>query len=305
MYDVRRLQMFVKVLEHGSVTAAADDLHHTPSAVSQQLKKLESEVGLPVLQRNPQGLEPTEAGLVLAEHARRVLRQLAAAKSDLTELANGRKGSLSIGAFPTGAASFLPLVIDEFKRRYPSVDLMIRSARLETLVQQLEEGSVQLSLLWDYPWNPFVREGISTEEIFRETFVVLVAKDHPLAAQDSVQFEQLANQKWVARGNHHPVVEVIEKSGAQAGFRPDIAMYANDYQETQAMVSVGIGVAIAPRSALVVQHPNVKILSIATDAPQRRVLLGQREERSYSPLEMAFKSVLMELGPDFSRSVQS
>lgn len=305
MYDTRRLHMFVKTLEFGSVTAAADELLFTPSAISQQLKKLEREVGLPLFQRGRRGLEPTEAGLVLAEHARRVMRQLAAAESDIAELASGKKGNLSIGAFPTVAASFLPLAIDKFKRRYPSVELLIRSARLNKLVQELEEGEVQLALLWDYPWNPFIREGVSTTEVFRETFVVLVSKDHPLAEQGHVHLEQLAKENWVTRGDNHPVVEVIEKSGSQAGFRPRIAMYANDYQETQAMVSVGIGVAIAPRSALVVQHPNVKILGIAVDAPVRRVLLGQREERSLSPLEMAFRSVLMELGPEFSKVVGS
>lgn len=303
MYDVRRLENFAKVVELGSVSAAADELSFTPSAVSQQLKKLESEVGLQLLWRTQQGLVPTEAGLVLAEHTRRVLRQLAAAQADIADLSSGRKGRLSIGAFPTVAASFLPLVIDGFKRRYPAVDLAIRSARLDKLVRELEEGSVQMALLWDYPWSPFIREGISTIEVFSEKFVVLVSQDHHLASSDSIVFEQLAEENWVTRGDSHPVVEVIERSGAQAGFRPRIAMYANDYQETQAMVSVGIGIAIAPRSALSVQHPNVKVLTIGDDAPERRVLLGQREERSFSPLEMAFKSVLMELGAEFPSSI--
>lgn len=303
MYDVRRFLAFIKVVELGSVSGAADELSYTPSAISQQLKKLESEVGLPLLWRTQQGLVPTEAGLVLAEHARRVMRQLAAAESDIADLASGRKGSLAVGAFPTVAASFLPLVIDEFKRRYPAVNLIIRSARLEKLVRELEEGSVHMALLWDYPWKSFMREGITTVEVFSESFVVLVSREHRLASQDSVRLEQLAAEDWVTRGDDHPVVEVIERSGSQAGFRPRIAMYANDYQETQAMVSVGIGVAIAPRSAVVVQHPGVKILSIESDVPERRVLLGQREERAFSPLEMAFKSVLMELGPGFPQTI--
>ncbi|AMA01377.1 LysR family transcriptional regulator [Corynebacterium glutamicum] len=300
MYDVRRLQTFVSVVELGSVTAAADELLYTPSAVSQQLKKLEAEVGLQLLWRTQHGLEPTEAGLILAEHTRRILRQLKAAQSDISDLTAGRIGKLSIGAFPTVAASFLPLAIDEFKRRYPSVNLQIRSARLDKLVQLLEEGTVQMSLLWDYPWEPFSEDGISTTEIYSESFAVLVSKDHPLASFTSVSFEQLKHESWVTRGDDHPVVEVIERSGAQAGFRPNIAMYANDYQETQAMVSVGIGIAIAPRSALSVQHPNVQILDIGENAPQRRILLGQREERSLSPLELAFKTVLVELGSQFT-----
>lgn len=303
MYDARKFPAFIKVIELGSVSAAADELSYTPSAISQQLKKLEAEVGLPLLWRTQQGLVPTEAGLLLAEHARRVMRQLSAAQSDIADLSSGRKGRLSIGAFPTVAASFLPLVIDEFKRRYPAVDLVIRSARLDKIVRELEEGVVQMALLWDYPWDPFAREGIATTEIYSESFVVLVSLNHRLASRDSVNLEQLAGENWVTRGDDHPVVEVIERYSSHAGYRPKIAMYANDYQETQAMVSVGIGVAIAPRSALVVQHPGVKILNIESELPERRVLLGQREERAFSPLEMAFKSVLMELGPRFPQAI--
>lgn len=296
MYDVRRLQTFAKVVELGSISHAADELLFTPSAVSQQLKKLESEVGLQLVWRTSNGLAPTEAGLVLAEHTRRILRQLEAARSDISDLVSGRSGSLSIGAFPTIAASFLPLAINEFKGRYPNIDLSIRSARLNSLISSLEEGQVQLALLWDYPWDPLKTEGIQFTEVFTEPFVVLVPETHKLADSKEVDIDLLANDNWVARGNDHPVVEVIERSGAKAGFRPRIAMYANDYQETQAMVSVGIGISIAPKSALSVQHPNVRILEIKGDSPTRRVLLGQREERALSPLEMAFKSVILEQG---------
>lgn len=300
MYDVRRLKTFAKVIELGSVSDAADELSFTPSAVSQQLKKLETEVGLQLVWRTQNGLVPTEAGLVLAEHTRRILRQLAAARADISDLAAGRVGSLSIGAFPTTAASFLPLAINEFNSRYPNIDLSIRSARLNKLISSLEEGEVQLALLWDYPWNPLTTEGIELVEVFTEPFVILVPQSHKLADRASVKISELATEKWVARGDDHPVVEVIERSGSRAGFRPQISMYANDYQETQAMVSVGIGIAIAPRSALSVQHPNVRVLEIEGTPPQRRTLLGQREERALSPLEMAFKSVILEQGALFA-----
>ena len=299
MYDVRRLKTFAQVIELGSVSDAADVLAFTPSAVSQQLKKLEAEVGLQLVWRTQDGLVPTEAGLVLAEHTRRILRQLAAAQADISDLTAGRIGTLSIGAFPTTAASFLPLAINEFHSRYPNIDLSIKSARLNKLISSLEEGQVQLALLWDYPWDPLTTEGIELEEVFTEPFVILVPKDHKFADRTSIEVSELANEKWVARGDDHPVVEVIERSSSKAGFRPQISMYANDYQETQAMVSVGIGIAIAPRSALSVQHPNIRVLEIEGAAPLRRTLLGQREERALSPLEMAFKSVILEQGAIF------
>ena len=292
MLDVKKLALLITVVETGSITAAAAELSYTPSAVSQQLQRLEQEAGQPLLRRRPRGVTPTEAGLVLVGHARKILRQLHAAQSDLDELATGRRGSLVVGAFPTVAASFLPRVIEAFRAEYPDISLSIRSARFDVLVEDLERGRTHISLLWDHPWRPFRSETLRVDEIFREAFVVLVSAQHPLAGAESVRMADLASEAWVVRAERHPVVEVLERFAIQAGFRPRIALYSNDYQETQALVSVGIGVALAPQSAVVIQHPGVRVLSLGAGAPQRRVLVAQREERVYSPAETAFRSIL-------------
>src|SRR6187549_2650732 len=104
MLDVKRLQVLLSVVELGSVTAAADALVYTPSAVSQQLRRLEREVGQPLLRRHARGMSPTDAGLVLAAHARMVLRRLSAAEADLAEIAGLRQGRLALGTFPTVAS---------------------------------------------------------------------------------------------------------------------------------------------------------------------------------------------------------
>lgn len=293
-FDTRRLEIFVHTIGRGSITGAAEELAYTASAVSQQLRRLEQEAGQPLLRRRPRGVVPTEAGMVLAAHARKILRQLDAARSDLDDLTAGKRGTLVIGAFPTVAASFLPLVIERFASRYPAVELSIRSTRLDTLVADLERGNTHISLLWDHPWRPFDAEGINVEELFREPFVLLVSQHHPLADVEEVAMSDLRRESWVVRAAEHPVVEVLDRAATAAGFHPVISMYANDYQEAQAMVSAGIGVALAPRSALTIKHPGVRILSLGEDAPIRRIMVGQREERVYSPAEVAFRSTLLE-----------
>lgn len=292
MFDSKRLEVLVRVVESGSVTAAAEELSYTASAISQQLRRLEREVGQPLIRRKSRGVVPTEAGMVLTGHARKVLRQMAAAESDLADLAGGRRGSLVVGAFPTVAASFLPRVIDTFTSQYPAVSLSIRSARFDALLADLERGVTHISLLWDHPWRPFRADDIRVEPLFHEPFVLLVSRNHRLAEAENARMEDLSRESWVVRAEEHPVVEVLDRAAAAAGFRPSISMYANDYQEAQAMVSVGIGIAIVPRSAVVIQHPGVRVLGLGTQAPSRRVLVGQREERVYSPAEMAFRTVL-------------
>jgi LysR family transcriptional regulator, transcription activator of glutamate synthase operon len=283
------------VVEQGSITAAAELMMYTPSAVSQQLRKLEQEVGQPLLNRRSRGVVPTEAGQVLAGHARKIVRQMKAAQSDLGQIAGLKRGSLTVGTFPTLAGSFLPIVIRTFKKRYPAISLSLRSARFDELVADLESGVTGLCLLWDYPWNRFEDEAIRVTEVFQESTVILVARGHKLAGRDQVSMEDLRNESWIVRAEAHPVVEVLQRSAHDAGFEPTIGFLANDYQEAQAMVSVGMGVAMVPKTAVSLQHPDVRVLSLGPSAPLRRILLAQRQDKVYAPAEVAFHSTLLEV----------
>jgi len=130
LFDMRRLALLLEVVEQGSITAAADLMMYSPSAVSQQLRKLEQEVGQPLLNRRSRGVVPTEAGQVLAGHARQIIRQMRAAQSDLDQIAGLKRGALTVGTFPTLAGSFLPIVIRAFKKRYPAISLSLPGPRV-------------------------------------------------------------------------------------------------------------------------------------------------------------------------------
>ncbi|RKT79463.1 DNA-binding transcriptional LysR family regulator [Terracoccus luteus] len=299
MLDIRRLEVLLNVVEHGSVTAAAEAMTYTPSAVSQQLRRLETEVGMPLLQRHARGMVPTEAGHVLAVHARKVFRQMAAAESDLRDIAGLRRGTLELGTFPTVGSSFLPLAVKRFGQLYPSIQLNIRSAREAELIEMLEEGVVGLSMLWDYEWGRIQADQLSLTTLFTDPTVLVVAADHPLARRRQVAVGDLAGERWIIRSNDHPVVEVLSRSGLAAGFEPRISFRANDYQEAQAMVSVGLGIALAPRTAVVNKHPNVRVVSLGDTAPHRRVLVAHRLDRVRAATEMAFQQVLSEIAASY------
>jgi LysR family transcriptional activator of glutamate synthase operon len=91
------------------------------------------------------------------------------------------------------------------------------------------------------------------------------------------------------------VVEVLQRSAHDPGFEPAIGFLANDYQEAQAMVSVGMGVAMVPKTAVSLQHPDVRVLSLGAAAPLRRILLAQHQDKVYAPAEVAFDSTLLEI----------
>ncbi len=120
--------------------------------------------------------------------------------------------------------------------------------------------------------------------------MLLVSRAHPLADRDEIRMEELRKESWIVRAEAHPVVEVLQRSAHEAGFEPTIGFLANDYQEAQAMVSVGMGVAMVPKTAVALQHPDVRVISLGSAAPLRRVLLAQRQDKVYAPAEVAFQS---------------
>jgi DNA-binding transcriptional LysR family regulator len=109
----------------------------------------------------------------------------------------------------------------------------------------------------------------------------------------------LADEQWIIRAEGHPVVEVLQRSAVTAGFQPRISFQANDYQEAQAMVSVGLGVALAPRTAVVNKHPDVRVISLGNSAPARRILAAHRPDRARTPPEIAFHEVLTEIASGY------
>lgn len=295
MMDLHKLTTLGKVIELGSVTLAADELKYTPSAVSQQIKRLEKDIGQPVLRRQGHRVIATDAGLALAERARRIMVELDAAESELSAIRSGHGGTISIGSFPTLAASFLPKVIKAFASSHPHVKLEIVSARYDDLLENLKRGTTNISFLWDTPWSPLNADGVKAELLYSEESVVVVPKTHPLADEKEVELEQLRDEKWILRTGQHPVMETLRHAAAHARFRPEIAMHVNDYQEAQALVSVGMGVLMVPHSAVALRHPDVCVLSLGKEAPTRRVLVARRNGHKYSPVEEAFLSVLHQL----------
>ena len=295
------MALLAAVIDSGSMTAAAEALSYTTSAVSQQLSRLEKEVGQPLLQRQPRGIVPTEAGLVLADHARRITRQLAAAEADLAQVAGLRRGRLTIGTFPTVGGSLLALAVSRFRTAHPGVRLSVRSARLDRLTEMLDSGEADLSLLWDYAWNRVDPEAYALTHLLDDPTMLVVSADHPLAERKRVDMADLAAEEWVVREPDHPVAEVLDRSCRAAGFSPRIAFHDNDYQEAQAMVSVGLGIALAPRTAATNPHPDVRVLSRGNTAPARRIQLARRRERVPAAAEAAMVRVFTDVARTYQR----
>src|SRR6478736_10289577 len=182
--DLRRLHVLREVSRLGSLTAAAAEMSFTTSAVSQQVTKLEREMGVALLERHPRGAVLTEAGRALLRYADDIDRIIEAARAEMDEFAGLRRGQLRVGTFPTVGASLMPEVVMAFRASYPEVAVTVISARREGLLESLRRRDVELTLLWDYPWQEIADEDLSLVRLMNDPTMLLVQRDHPLAGKN-------------------------------------------------------------------------------------------------------------------------
>ncbi|MGY1440014.1 LysR family transcriptional regulator [Streptomyces reniochalinae] len=304
MLNVRRLLLLTEAVDRGSLTAAAEAMSMTTSAASQQVSLLERESGQPLLERLPRGVRPTGAGAALAERGRAIRRELRAGEADLEAFAHLERGTLRLGSFPTASASLLPLALTRFRRRHPGVRTIVRAGVLAQLREMLHTGEAELALLWEYEWNRVEDEALALTHLLDDPTVLVVPADSPLRAHPQVHLAELADAEWIIRADNHPVADVLRRSCHQAGFAPRIAYESHDYQEAQAMVAAGLGIALAPRLALTSRRSDVRLLALGGDspAPVRRVLCARARSRAVTPAGKGMGAVLRTVARKFADS---
>jgi molybdate transport repressor ModE-like protein len=295
--DIRRMLVLVEVARAGSLTAAAANLSYTVSAVSQQVGQLEDEAGQPLIERRPRGVTLTEAGHAVVRHAEKIERIVSAAHEELRDLAGLNTGTLRLGTIPTVTESFLPTAISAFRDRHPGVDLRIHSAQLSGLDHLLESREIELAITWERDRPDGTGDtGRSTELIFRDPNVLLVPSSHHLAGRPSVRMEELRQEPWIIRTSPS-VLALLQAACEAAGFDPIVTFEARSYQEAQAMVAVGMGIALVPQLSLYRLRGDIRVLKIVSPGPPtRRIVLAHRRGERLTPAGAAMGKILMETG---------
>ena len=150
MLNLERLRTLDALARHGSVSGAADGLHVTTSAVSQQMAKLEREVGQQLLAKNGRGVRLTDAGQLLADHAARILSQVELAQSDIEAQRGQVVGEVRIGAFPTAARGLLPAALTSLRSDHPELRVRSRELEPEQAIREVIRGDLDLAVVLDW-----------------------------------------------------------------------------------------------------------------------------------------------------------
>jgi DNA-binding transcriptional LysR family regulator len=245
--ELRHIEYFVAVAEELSFTRAAQRLSIAQSPVSQQVKKLERELGVDLFERTTRSVQLTDAGRIFYQDCIALLAASRQAVESAQLAGRGQLGRLNL-AF-TGSATYelMPLLVSAYHQRFPNVKLEIRSEMLTPpQVDGLLDGSISVGLLRP----PISRAGLVLEILRHEPLVVMLPVSHPLASKVRVELADLANEMFVSYPSSPPssVYQAANIACQQAGFTPRVVQEVAETATLVALVAAGLGVALAPAS---------------------------------------------------------
>ncbi|WP_329370628.1 LysR family transcriptional regulator [Streptomyces sp. NBC_01483] len=253
MLNLERLRTLDALARHGSVSGAAEGLHVTTSAVSQQMSKLEREVGQQLLAKNGRGVRLTDAGRLLADHAARILSQVELAQSDLEAQRGQVVGELRLSAFPTAARGLFPTALAALRADHPG--LRVRSSELEPEagVAGVIRGDLDLAVVLDWYNKPMpLPDGLVKAPILDDPADVAMPVGHRLADRAEVDLGDFADDEWITWGEGEFCHEWLMFTLRSRGVEPHIGHRAGETHTQLGLVAAGLGVCIAP---LLGRHP--------------------------------------------------
>ncbi|MEU9357596.1 LysR family transcriptional regulator [Streptomyces sp. NPDC048301] len=248
MLNLERLRTLDALARHGSVSGAADGLHVTTSAVSQQMAKLEREVGQRLLARSGRGVRLTDAGRLLADHAAKILSQVEVAQSDIEAQRGLVVGEVRLAAFPTAARGLFPAALSALRADHPELALRTTELEPDDGVRAVLRGDVDLAVVLDWSNKRLpVPGGLARAELLDDATDIAMPTGHPLADRDEVDIEEFADDDWVSWPEGEFCYEWLMFTLRSKGVEPRIAHLAGEHHTQLALIAAGFGVCVAPK----------------------------------------------------------
>ncbi|TQF74908.1 LysR family transcriptional regulator [Rhodococcus spelaei] len=244
--DVERLRVLRELADRGTVSATAAALSLTPSAVSQQLKILAREAGVPILEPDGRRLRLTDAGQALVLRAEDVLAALARADAEMASYRRSPRGRVRVAMFPSGAALLLPRVLSRIAESGVEIDAQDVDEPASSVPQLLADFDVILTHR-DERAPSLISPRVRLEPILREPIDLVLPPDHALAGRPAVGLDELAEESWISVRGGFPVDDVLQSVAAATGVQPRVVQRINDFRVIEELVLGGHGVALMPR----------------------------------------------------------
>jgi DNA-binding transcriptional LysR family regulator len=290
--EIRQLRCFLAVAELLHFSRAAERVHLSQPALSLQIRSLEEELGVRLLDRNHQKTALTYAGTILRDEARELLARADRLAEHAVQAAEGKTGLLRVGFISTAAAHIVPPIVSRFRKTHPGVELELLHALTADQIARLENNTLDIGF-FRLPITG--HEEIETIPIHREPFMLLVPTTHALARRKNLRLADLKRSDFIvyarerAPGFHDFVLGMLQ----DAGVTPAVTQEANDMYTLVSLVSAGLGVSIAPLSVQNYRISGVVVRRIPR-MPASEIALAFRKD-SRHPAARAFINMALDI----------
>lgn len=272
--EVHQLRYFCAVAESGNFTRAAEATRISQPSLSQQIHKLEDELGAKLFDRLPRSARLTQFGKAFLPKAQAILRQIGEARLEIREMASAESGEVVLGAIPTVAPYLLPAVLTSFSRQHPSVSVSVVEEITPMLLEKLHQGTLDLALLA----LPVAGDELISIELMQESLFAVLPEKHPLAGRGSILLDDMRDEPFLLLKEGHCFRENALQACRQSRMNPNVVFESGQFATILAMVSAGMGVSVVPQMA-VNNVPGCRFVMLADKRNRRRIGLVRLKYR--------------------------
>lgn len=284
MMDLTALRSLEAVQAHGSVVAAAQALGFTPSAVSQQIKRLERQSGVELLERVGRGVILSGPGRILVEQGARIAADLERLETDLHAHAGEVTGDVALVGFSTAMRGLIGPVAADLMATYPGLRIRLREVEPWQAVDEVVGGQADVAVVHRWGDVPIaIPDHLDRTTVHRDEAEVIVRDDHRLASRRTVTPHDLAEEHWIATPEGTICRQWLQRMYAGTGRLPVIEHTSMEFDSHLALVSAGLGIALVPRLGRSPLPANTRAVAVTDPVPEREVLAVWRHSQDRSP----------------------
>jgi DNA-binding transcriptional LysR family regulator len=248
MISFERLRALHAVSKHGSVVAAAAALHVTNSAVSQQIAKLEAELGEPLLKKSGRGVKLTDSAALLVAHADQLFAMLERAEAEFDARRDAIVGQISVATFATALRGLAPLALQYLEKNHPQLEVIVHEQEPAAAISLLDRGDIDLVIATDWKNAPLPTfTGLTKATLMDDIADIAMPMRHRLAKQHEVRLKDLASDSWISWHNGSICHDWLVQALRACGHEPTFSHRANEHASQLALVAAGLGVCVIPR----------------------------------------------------------
>lgn len=308
--EFRQLQYAIQIATEKNFSRAAEKLHIAQPSLSQQLSKLEKEIGVLLFQRSTNSVELTHAGAAFVGQAQKIVDAMEQLKQEMDDISQMRKGKLVIGSLPITGSHILPLVLPVFQQRFPSIDVVLIEDTTANLEMLTSTGKTDISLLT----LPLLEQSLTYQTLIEEEICLAVPETHPLAAEydranhgKTISIERLNDEPFIVLKNGQGFRQIAIELCKKAGFTPRVVFESSNIETVQSLVAAGMGIAFVPQMMTRSQgsHFRPVYLPLGPTPPTRTLVIASRKGRYLSKAAEAFIGTLMEVMEAYTGAVDA